>query len=113
VAAGGGHAEKGFPDEEIRFDSGSAHGWAVVGFELGHGETQAESDDVSRDAHTGHADRATAIALEEIHGRKKKNKRTERLRLGAEKGDTAATCDAPVEADRTQTRNVPLFLLLF
>ena len=86
MAAGGGHAEEGFPYEQIGFDSGGAHGWAVVGFEFGHGETETESDDVGRDAHTGHADGATAIALEEIHGRKKKNKRTERLRLGAERG---------------------------
>ena len=72
VAAGGGHAKEGFPYEKIGFDSGGAHSWAVVGFEFGYVETETKSDDVGRDADAGHADRATAIALEEIHSRKKK-----------------------------------------
>jgi hypothetical protein len=32
------------------------------------------------------------------------------LRLGAQRGDTAATCDAPVGDDVTQPRNVPTLL---
>jgi hypothetical protein len=34
----------------------------------------------------------------------------DRLRPGVQRGDTAATCDAPVEDDVTRPRNVPTLL---